>query len=129
MSLNLTAQDLQTIRSAAYGAVSLLAAASPKPHRAATNGSIALYSATGEIGHILAAKTKDITLRGKNTAELADQVFPALTASVSLLQQQDPAEAANFRDTVLTAVAAATPVAHPTTTAMTQKINAALVSA
>ncbi|WP_218000972.1 hypothetical protein [Nocardia aobensis] len=99
-TLALTAADQLTIRTAAYGAVSLLAAGSSKPHKAATAGSRALLSATGTVGHVLAAKSKDITLAGKSVAELADQVLPALAAAVALLEQSDPAEADNFRTTV-----------------------------
>ncbi|WP_253783624.1 hypothetical protein [Nocardia amikacinitolerans] len=46
---------------------------------------------------------------GKNVAELADQVLPALTTAATLLEQQDPAEADNFRRTVLVAIDAAQP--------------------
>ncbi|MBB5914192.1 hypothetical protein BJY24_003059 [Nocardia transvalensis] len=128
MSVTLTAQDQATVRTAAYGAISLLAAAGPKPHKAATAGSLALMSATGPIGHVLAAKSKDITLTGKTVADLADQVLPALTAAVTLLEQQDPAEVDNFRTTVLVAVeAAAQP--GPVTVEMTRKITAALHAA
>ncbi|GAB2557684.1 hypothetical protein [Nocardia heshunensis] len=84
-------------------------------------------SATGEVGHVLAAKTKDIKLQGKNTAQLADQVLPALTAAMSLLTQQSPAEAGNFRSTVLIAVT--TPDPTPATEEMVRKINAALDAA
>lgn len=108
MSITLTDQNKLTLRTAAYGAVSMLAAASASPHKAATQGSIALYSATGPIGHVLAAKTKDIKLDGKSVAELADQVFPALSAAMSLLERQDPTEADNFRSAVLVAIDAAT---------------------
>ncbi|WP_328389047.1 hypothetical protein [Nocardia sp. NBC_00416] len=132
MSITLTDQDKATIRTAAYGAVSLLAAAADKPHKTATNGSTALYSATGVVGHVLAAKSKDIQLTGKTVAELADLVLPALTAAVALLQKQDPAEADNFRGTVRVAIDAAR--AHesrpgPVTAEMVRKITAALDAA
>jgi hypothetical protein len=79
MSIILTEQDKTTLRTAAYGAVSLLAAAGAagSPHRIATDGSLALASATGLVGHVLAAKTTDITLNGKSVAELADHALPA----------------------------------------------------
>ncbi|TYB66169.1 hypothetical protein FXF51_18480 [Nonomuraea sp. PA05] len=132
MSITLTDQHKATLRTAAYGAVSLIAAADAagKPHKAATEGSIALASATGQIGHVLAAKTKDIDLGGKSVAQLADQVLPALAASMSLLRQQDPAEADNFYRTVRVAVEAATR-AHqgepgPTVADMARKITEAL---
>ncbi|MGW0245261.1 hypothetical protein ACWDYH_01325 [Nocardia goodfellowii] len=135
MSITLTTQDKTTLRTAAYGAVSLMAAAdiTGKPHKTATEGSIALYSATGLVGHVLAAKSKDIKLQGKSAAELADQVLPALTAAMSLLGQQDPTEAANFRNTVLVAISAATRPhqgpTSPTLTEMSRKITAALDAA
>ncbi|MEU4344401.1 hypothetical protein AB0H00_24590 [Nocardia sp. NPDC023852] len=135
MSITLTNQDQATLRTAAYGAVSLMAAADAtgKPHKVATNGSLALSSATGLVGHVLAAKSKDIELKGKTVAELADHVLPALTATMSLLEKQDPAEADNFRSTVLVAIDAATRTHHgepsPTLAEMTRKITTALNAA
>jgi hypothetical protein len=135
MSVTLTDQDKSTLRTAAYGAVSLMAAADAtgKPHKVATNGSIALSSATGLVGHVLAAKSKDIHLSGKSVAELADQVLPALTTAMSLLAKQDPAEADNFRSTILVALDAATRTHQgepsPTLAEMTRKITAALDAA
>ncbi|MCC3313659.1 hypothetical protein [Nocardia africana] len=130
-TLALTAQDQLTMRTAAYGAVSLLAAGSNKPHKAATAGSTALLSATGTIGHVLAAKSKDVKLAGKSVAELADRVLPALTAAVALLEQSDPAEADNFRTTVRVAIEAATADvrAGPVTAEMIRKITAAMYTA
>ncbi|MFF4623817.1 hypothetical protein [Nonomuraea jabiensis] len=135
MALTLADQDKTTLRTAAYGAVSLLAAADAtgSPHKAATEGSIALASATGPIGHVLAAKTKDIKLDGKSVAELADHVLPALTAAMSLLNKQDPAEADNFRNTVNVAVEAVARTHQgrpsPTLADMIRKITAALDAA
>ncbi|MFD0362683.1 serine hydrolase domain-containing protein [Nocardia sp. GCM10030253] len=130
MSITLSDQDKSTLRTAAYGAVSLMAAAG-KPGKAAADGSMALLSATGPIGHVLAATSKDIELKGKSVAELADQVLPALTAAVSLLQEQDPAEADNFRSTVLVAIeAAARPhQGQPALAEMARKITATLDAA
>ncbi|MVU80237.1 hypothetical protein GPX89_23695 [Nocardia sp. ET3-3] len=126
-TLNLTDRDKSTIRSAAYGAVSLLAAASPKPNKAATAGSRALTSATGRIGHVLNAKSKDIHLSGNTVADLADQVLPALATAAGLLEQQDPAEADSFRAAILVAVEAAATVApSPVVDDMTRKVTAAL---
>ncbi|MET8774147.1 hypothetical protein AB0H49_24195 [Nocardia sp. NPDC050713] len=130
-TVTLTDQDKSTLRTAAYGAVSLMAAADAagKPHKAATNGSIALFSATGSVGHVLAAKSKDIDLNFKSVAELADRVLPALTAAVNLLAKQDPAEAENFRSTVLVAVQATQShqgAPSPTAAEMIRKITAAL---
>ncbi|MEU1428542.1 hypothetical protein ABZ412_15850 [Nocardia sp. NPDC005746] len=128
-TLALTDQSKATLRTAAYGAVSLLAVASDKPGEAATAGTTALLSATGEIGHVLNAKSKDIRLTGKTVAALADQVLPALTAAATLLDTQNPAEATNFRTTVLIAVEAAAATSRPgqpVVADMTRKIAAAL---
>ncbi|MFD0360505.1 hypothetical protein ACFQZZ_03470 [Nocardia sp. GCM10030253] len=133
MSTTLTDQDKSILRTAAYGAISLMAAAGNSPHKAAIEGSTALYTATGLVGHVLAAKSKDITLNGKSVPELADHVLPALTAAMSLLQKQDPAEADNFRSTVLVAVEGTTrphqAQPSPTTAEMARKITAALDAA
>ncbi|MEC3914756.1 hypothetical protein [Nocardia sp. CDC160] len=133
-TLNLTDQDKATIRSAAYGAVSLISAASGKAHKAATAGSLALGSATGQIGHLLNTKSKDIHLSGKTVAELADQVLPALTSAAAVLERQNPVEADNFRTTVLVAVEAAAATGRngyssPVVTDMTRKITTALHAA
>ncbi|MBB5912493.1 hypothetical protein BJY24_001360 [Nocardia transvalensis] len=134
MSITLTTQDQAIVRTAAYGAVSLMAAADhSSAHKAATNGTLALSSATGSVGHVLAAKSKDITLKGKTVADLADHVLPALTAAMSLLAEQDQAEADNFRTTVLVALDAATQshkgAPSPASAAMAGKITAALDAA
>ncbi|TQF07552.1 hypothetical protein E6W39_24740 [Kitasatospora acidiphila] len=133
-TLTLTAQDKATLRTAAYGAVSLLTAAGAaggKPHRIATDGSIALASVTGAVGHVLAEKPGAVKLDGKNVAAIADQVLPALTEAMSLLKRQDPAEADNFRSTVAVALQAATHRCEPTPTMadMTRKITSALDAA
>ncbi|MEV4177792.1 hypothetical protein [Nonomuraea sp. NPDC049709] len=135
MSITLSDQDKLTLRTAAYGAVTLLAAADAagNPHKTATHGSIALASATGLIGHVLAEKQRDVNLNGKSVAELADHVLPALTAAMSLHKQQDPAEADNFRSAVIIAIDAATQIhpgqPSPTMTDMIGKITEALDTA
>ncbi|MGW2224825.1 hypothetical protein [Streptomyces formicae] len=135
LTFTLTAQDKLTLRTAAYGAVSLLAAADAagSPHKVATRGSLALASATGPVGHALAEKSKVEGLNGKTVAELADQVLPALTETMNLLEDRDPAEADNFRATINVAIEAA---AHaykgepsPVMTEMARKINSALDAA
>jgi hypothetical protein len=132
MSINLTAQDQTTIRTAAYGAVTLLSFAgiAGSAHRVATDGTLAFASATGEVGRVLASKRRDFKLKGKSAADYADYVLPALGESVRLLEAQDAAEAENFRTTITVAVAAANR-AHkgapsPTMAAMTRKITEAL---
>ncbi|MGA4847082.1 hypothetical protein ACOBQB_12765 [Streptomyces sp. G5(2025)] len=135
VTLTLTVQDKHTLRTAAYGAVSLLAAADAtgSPHKVATHGSIALAAATGPVGHVLAEKSKIGNLNGKSVAALADQVLPALTAAMGLLKEQAPAEADNFRATIDVALEAAAR-AHkgeptPAMTAMARKITEALDAA
>lgn len=135
VTVTLTDQDKTTIRTAAYGAVTLLSFAgiAGSAHKVATDGSLALAAATGTVGHVLAEKTRDLKLKGKSAAAVADYVLPALTDSVRLLRAQDPAEAENFRTAVTVAVAAANR-AHkgepsPTMAEMTRKIDEALDAA
>jgi hypothetical protein len=136
MAITLTDQDKNTLRTAAYGAVTLLSAAGAvagSPHRIATQGSLALSSATGQVGHVLAENSKIAHLDGKSVAEIADHVLPALTNAMSLLKKQDPAEADNFRGTVLVAVEAAVRPkkgeVSPVMTEMVRKVTAALDAA
>ncbi|MFF5209313.1 hypothetical protein [Streptosporangium sp. NPDC000396] len=134
MSVTLTDQDKLTLRIAAWGAVSLMSAAGAagSAHKAATEGSIALTSATGLVGHVLTKAPKGVKY-GKSTAALADQVLPALTAAMSLLKQQEPAEADNFRRTVIVAVEASARTHQgepsPTMAEMARKITEALDAA
>jgi hypothetical protein len=133
MSTTLTEQDKLTLRTAAWGAVWLMSAANAAgpAHKAAAEGTVALTSATGLVGHVLTKAPKG--LNHKSTAALADQVLPALTAAIGLLKRQDPAEADNFRRTVLIAVeAAALPQKDrpsPTVAEMARKITEALDTA
>jgi hypothetical protein len=136
MAITLTDQGKNTLRTAAYGAVTLLSAAGAvagSPHRIATQGSLALSSATGQVGHVLAENSKIAHLDGKSVAEIADHVLPALTSAMSLLTKQDPAEADNFRSTVLVAVEAAVRPKKgepsPVMAEMVRKITAALDAA
>ncbi|MFI6533828.1 hypothetical protein ACIBHY_15335 [Nonomuraea sp. NPDC050547] len=134
MSITLNDQDALTLRLAAWGAVSLMSAAGAagSAHKAATHGSIALTAATGQVGHVITKAPKGVKY-GKTVAELADQVLPALTAAVNLLKRQDPAEAGNFRRTVIVAVEAASRSHQgepgPTMTEMARKITEALDAA
>ncbi|MEO3853795.1 serine hydrolase domain-containing protein [Acrocarpospora sp. B8E8] len=134
MTITLSDQDKSTLRIAAYGAVTLMTAAGAagKPHEIATHGSIALGSATGLIGHVLAEYPKAKDLAGKSVAEIADRVLPALTAAMNLLKQQDPAEAGNFRSAVLIAVETAQMQQgrpSPASAVMVRKITEALDAA
>ncbi|TQF03846.1 hypothetical protein E6W39_18445 [Kitasatospora acidiphila] len=134
ITLTLSDQDKATLRTAAYGAVSLLTAAGAaggKPHRIATDGSIALASATGAVGHVLAEKPGAVKLADTSVAAMADQVLPALTEAMSLLKRQDPAEADNFRSTITVAIEAATHRSDltPTMADLVRKITSALDAA
>ncbi|MEU4168980.1 hypothetical protein AB0F46_19140 [Streptomyces sp. NPDC026665] len=135
MSITLNDQDKLTLRTAAYGAVTLMAAAAgaDSPHKVATQGSIALTTGTGLVGHVLAEKSAVGDMSGKSAAEIADRVLPALTAAVQLLRKQDPEEADNFRSTVLVAVEASARTSKgepgPTLAATAKKITAALDAA
>ena len=135
MSIPLSDQDKNTLQTAAYGAVSLLAAADStgSPHKIAAAGAIALSSATGLVGHVLAEKQRGADPIGTSVAAIADQVLPALTQTMGLLEKADPTEADNFRSTVLvaveTAVRARKGEPSPILTDMTGKITAALDAA
>ncbi|MQY12530.1 hypothetical protein SRB5_26650 [Streptomyces sp. RB5] len=135
MSVTFTAQDKSVIRTAAYGAVSLLAAADAagSPHKIATQGSIALASSTGTIGHLLAEKSKIGDLGGKSVAELADKVLPALTEAMALIKKQDPAEADSFRAVLHIALESGVQArkggVSPAMTEMIRKIDEALDAA
>ena len=134
MSVNLSDQDKTTLRTAAYGAITLLSAAGAvggSPHKIATNGSIALGSATGLVGHVLAEYPKGKELNGRSVADIADHVLPALTAAMGLLKEQAPAEADNFRGTVITAMESATHHGRPSPVVadMIRKITNALDAA
>jgi hypothetical protein len=131
----ITAADRITIRTAAQGAIALIAYAgvAGSPHKIATHGSLALASATGLVGHVLAPKKNDVKLDYSSSAALADQALPAITASVKLLKAIDPAEADNFRSTVTMAIDAAAQAGRgeisPPVNAMIGKVKAALDAA
>ena len=130
MSTNFSDPEQQTLRTAAYGALSLMAAATGSPREAVAHGVTALISATGPIGHVLATQAKDIELTGKTVAELAEKVLPALTAAVTLLRERAPMEAAAFRRTVLLVVETTqSPKPGPVAAEMGRKITAALDAA
>ncbi|GAB3880660.1 hypothetical protein GCM10029964_035450 [Kibdelosporangium lantanae] len=132
MTGTLTEQDEATLRTAAYGAITLLAAAGAtgRPHKIAREGAIALASATGLVGHVLARNPRGDDVDGGSVAEIADRVLPALTAAVGLLKRRAPAEVENFRGTVLLAVGAAVDTQQgdtgPALAEMTRKIAGAL---
>jgi hypothetical protein len=105
----LTGDDKNTLHAAAQGVVSLMAAADPgliSSTKAGMAGGKALTTATGPIGHLLAANTQGIKFKG-TFAEVADQVLPKLTASVDILKAKAPQEVDNFRHAITTVVQSA----------------------
>lgn len=131
-TITLTENDARTLQTAAYGVVTLLAAAEPgmlSSTRVSTAAAQALRTATGLVGHALNDKPKP-NLKAATLAGVAELVFPALIASVELLTEKSPTEAENFRRTIATAIAAAEQTRggrpHPTTAELVRKINSAL---
>jgi len=127
----LTGAEQAELRTAAYGAVTLISLAYPgalSSTRQNVAGAKVLTGATGMIGRVLAANGK-VDLKGSSTAEVAEKVLPALTASVATLSAKAPADVAEFRRIVLTASEQAASTGSGPTRAhleMLDKINAAL---
>lgn len=130
VSVPLTSDEQIILKKAAYGAVNLLAIAYPGPiatTKANMAGAMVLANATGAVGQVLAGKEK-IHYTGRTTAEIADEVLPALTRTVAILRAKAPAEVDEFRRAVTTAVnqAAASVSEMPARSDMVAKITAAL---
>ncbi|WP_034484137.1 hypothetical protein [Actinomadura oligospora] len=132
----LTADERLTLMTAAHGVTGLMASADPgavSSTKAGIAAGKALSSATGLVGHVLSAKPKGLHLGGRSTADLADQVLPALTRSMAVLREKAPDEVENFRLTIRTAVQAALESRRrgggPARTAMAHKIEVALDAA
>ena len=81
--------------------------------------------------HVLADYPKHKALNGRSVAEIADRVLPALTEAMALLKAESPAEADNYRGTVLLAIEAATEGSkpNPVIADMIRKITNALDAA
>ncbi|WP_067541208.1 hypothetical protein [Nocardia crassostreae] len=129
----LTQDERNTLQTAAYGVVTLLAAADRgKAGAVSTATVVALNAATGVVGHIINDMKAKPNLKGRTVADIADSVLPALTASVGILEAKEPAEAENFRRTIGTAVSAAEQVhggrPHPAAAELIRKINSALAA-
>ncbi|RRR95665.1 hypothetical protein [Glycomyces terrestris] len=132
MSNTLSAADQTTVATAAWGTVTLLSIAgiAGSAHKVATDAALALNAATGAVGHAIADNPKAAKIKGKNAAEIADRVLPALTAAVKVLEAHEPAEAENFRTTIAVVIEAANR-AHkgepsPTLAEMARKVTEAL---
>ncbi|MFJ4188223.1 hypothetical protein [Kitasatospora sp. NPDC089509] len=130
----LTADEQTTLRKAAYGAVTLISLAYPGALSATREniaGAKVLTGATGAVGRVLSGKGK-FELNGKTTADIADEVLPALAQTVATLEAKAPQESTEFRRVVTTAVrqaAAATRGPKPAQADMIDKITAALATA
>ncbi|MCX4782713.1 hypothetical protein [Streptomyces sp. NBC_01264] len=131
-----TADERLVLQTAAHGVVGLMAAADPgliSSTRSGMAGGKALSSATGAIGRVLAQSPKGMELGGKSTADVADQVFTALTSSIALLKAKAPQEIDNFRDTIAVIMDAASRAhrgeAGPAEASMIRKITATLDAA
>ncbi|MFI5865366.1 hypothetical protein [Streptomyces sp. NPDC051546] len=134
--ITFTADEQLVLQTAAHGVVGLMAAADPgviSSTRSGMAGGKALSSATGAVGRVLAKSPKGMELGGKSTADLADQVFAALTASMALLRAKAPQEVDTFRDTIAVVMDAASRAhrgeAGPAEASMIRKITATLDSA
>ncbi|MFF2556583.1 hypothetical protein ACFVUS_36635 [Nocardia sp. NPDC058058] len=131
-TITLSKDDARTLQTAAYGVVTLLAAADPgviASTKASVAAAQALRTATGLVGHALNDKPKP-NVKAGTLEGVAQLVFPALTASVRLLEEKAPVEAENFRRTIATAVAAAGQTRagrpHPATAELIREIDSAL---
>ncbi|MFD5144033.1 hypothetical protein [Streptomyces sp. NPDC058401] len=131
-----TPDEQLILQTAAHGVVGLMAAADPgviSSTRSGMAGGKALSAATGAVGRVLAESPKGMELGGKSTADVADQVFGALTTSMALLKAKAPQEVDNFRDTIAVVMDAASRAhrgeAGPAEASMIRKITATLDSA
>lgn len=131
-SIPLTDAEQATLRTAAYGAVTLVSMAYPglwsSPYQNVAGAKV-LTGATGITGRVLSAKQK-VDFDGSSTAEIAEQVLAALGDTVHTLQAKAPQEVAEFRRAVMSAVRQAAASSRrgeiPAETEMIQKIEATL---
>ncbi len=136
ITIPLTREEQLTLKKGAFGAIQLLSQVNPgivgqRAVKEATAGTMVLNGATGFVGHILGSKDK-IRIKG-NAAQVADEVLPALTATINTLKAKAPGEAEEFRTLVTTAVEqAARSSQHgqisPAQAHMISKITAALAA-
>lgn len=129
MAEQLTIQERETIKTAAYGAVTLVSIAYPgaiSTTKINVVGAKVLTGATGVVGEVLAGKDK-VHIEGKSTSEIAATVLPALSAAVGVLQAKAPAEVDSFRRIVTTALEQSTGSnPNPAQAEMISKVKAAL---
>lgn len=94
------------MKTAAYGAVTLLSLAYPGAVSAArqnASGATVLTGATGIVGHVLTGK-RTVEVTGRSATEVAGQVLPAPTATMRTLQAKAPEAAPEFRRVVTSAI-------------------------
>lgn len=102
----LTDDEKATLKTAAYGAVTLVSVACPGAiSTVKTNmaGTRVLCGATGLAGQAINSKLH-AKIPGGSAAETAATVLPALTEAVSILQAKAPNEVDDFRRIVMIAV-------------------------
>jgi hypothetical protein len=102
----LTDQEKATLKTAAFGAVTLVSVASPgaiSTPKTNMAGAKVLSGATGLTGQVINGKPYP-KLPSGSTADTAAVVLPALTESVNILQAKAPDEVDNFRRIVTIAV-------------------------
>jgi len=132
MSAMLTAEQRVTLKKAAYGAITLLSL-SGFGGRAAKKefsaGTVTLVGANGLVGAILSGGSEKFTITGNSADAIADEVLDGLSSTIAVLSDQDPNEAANFRNTVtiaLSQAAAASGGPTPGQSAVIDKMRTAL---
>ncbi|HET8658055.1 MAG TPA: hypothetical protein VFM55_03550 [Micromonosporaceae bacterium] len=129
MAEQLTIQERETIKTAAYGAVTLVSIAYPgaiSSTKVNVVGAKVLTGATGLVGEVLAGKDK-VHIEGRSTAEIAATVLPALSKAVGVLQAKAPDEVDGFRRIVMIALDQSTGShPNPAQAEMISKVKGAL---
>ncbi|HCU48272.1 MAG TPA: hypothetical protein DGG94_00300 [Micromonosporaceae bacterium] len=126
-----TDQERDTIRTAAFGAMTLVSAADPGFFAMFKESLAASKALAGSSGVVKEALTKGgiPSLPKSSVADVEATVLPALTQSMTILSSKAPAEADSYRATILEAcdkVAAAAGGVAEKETAEIAKIRAAL---
>lgn len=102
MPAKLSTQDKHTIQLAAHGVVALMASSAPGAFtapRAGIAAAKAMSTATGLTGEVLAEKPPKLPFKG-SVAKTAEQVLPAITKSIQILDRAQEGEGQNFRRTI-----------------------------
>jgi hypothetical protein len=131
MTVPLTDEEKQTLKTGAFGAVYLVSHADPgffSMLRESLAASGALADSTGLVREVLTGGSQPLVPREPPEAVEA-AVLPALRRSVEILRAKSPGDERQYRDTVLSAVervAAASHGVHEAEAAAIAKIRAAL---